>query len=142
MTKQASVSHVLIIDDLDQSRHLLRSMLEDQGFHVVMTSDGHAGLEHLKVSRHPMVALISNVLADFTATDLLRQVARNSELARRHAYVVMTLAPDATCRALPDVLRRVPALLMENPHDLDRLCVAVAEAAGRLFSVHTSLTVH
>src|ERR1700694_3184819 len=142
MTTQASVSHVLIIDDLDQSRHLLRSMLEEQGFRVAVTSDGQTGLERLQTSRHPVVALISNVLADYTATEMLRHIARDRELARRHAYILMTLSPDAARRALAHVRRHVPALLMENPHDLERLCAAAAEAAGRLLSVRPTLTVH
>lgn len=142
MTTQATVSHVLIIDDLDQSRHLLRAMLEEQGFHVEVTSDGQMGLDHLRSSRQPMVALISNVLSDFTAAELLGRIAQDRDLARRHAYILMTLAPEAARRKLADVRHQVPTLLMENPHDLDRLCAAVAGAAGRLLSLRPSLTVH
>lgn len=136
------VSHVLIIDDLDQSRHLLHSMLEEQGFHVTVTPDGRSGLQRLQASREPLVVLISNVLSGFTATELLERIAANRELARRHAYILMTLAPEAARRKLADVRRQMPVLLLENPHDLERLCEAARDATTQLARARATLTVH
>jgi DNA-binding NtrC family response regulator len=139
---QDCAPQVLIIDDLDQSRHLLRTMLETQGFHVEVTSDGHAGLRCLRTSRQPVVATISNVLTDFTASELLQRVAEEPELARRHAYVLMTLSPEAARRKLQQTRQQLSILLLENPHDLERLCGAVHEAAARLQRTQSALTVH
>jgi CheY-like chemotaxis protein len=139
---QDRVPHVLIIDDLDQSRHLLRAMLEEQGFHVELTSDGRAGLQRLKASRHPFVVAVSNVLMDFTAAELLERVAAEPDVAMRHAYILMTLSPVAARRKLAGIRHYLPVLLLENPHDLERLCGAVREASGRLLRAHSTLTVH
>ena len=139
---QDNVPQVLIIDDLDQSRHLLRSLLEQQGFRVEVTSDGFTGLERLRASRQPLVAAISNVLTDFTAAQLLQRVVAEPDLARRHAYILMTLAPEAARRTLKRAQVQLPVLLLENPHDLERLCGAIREAAARLQQTHSALTVH
>ena len=38
---------VLIVDDEEQDRLLMRSVLKEKGFQVVETDDGHVALEHL-----------------------------------------------------------------------------------------------
>lgn len=137
-----SVPPVLIVDDLDQSRHLLRAMLEEQGFRVEVTADGRTALQRLRARQRPMVVAISNVLADFTAAELLEHAAAEPELARRHAYVLMTLAPEAARRKLGQAQLSLPVLLLENPHDLERICGAIQEAAARLQRARSALTVH
>jgi CheY-like chemotaxis protein len=117
-------------------------MLEEQGFRVEITANGHDGLERLKASVRPLVAVISNVLTDLTAAKLLERLATEPQLARGHAYVLMTLSPDAARRKLSGIKRALPVLLLESPHDLERLCGAVHEAAGRLERTRSSLTVH
>jgi len=83
---------VMVVDDLTETRRLLRKLLEESGWRVVEAANGRDALE---VAAHTQPALIlmdlnMPVLDGFTATLRLRAVER-----MRHVPVVAITAHDS-----------------------------------------------
>ena len=71
----AEPRRILIIDDEDSMRHMLRLVLEKEGYQVTEAADGLAGLELLKQNGHPVV-LCDIRMPGLDGLSFLRQAAR------------------------------------------------------------------
>ena len=72
---------VMVIDDVPETRMLLRDMLEEMGFlSVIEASNGQAALEKLKSTPTHLI-LCDHVMEDMSGLDLLSQL-------RNHPYLV------------------------------------------------------
>jgi two-component system sensor histidine kinase/response regulator len=125
------VTHVLVVNDDEANREVMRWALEDAGCQVSEAAGGHEALAVLRASRDRYVVLLDVLMPNGDGVQFLEAVRADAELARRHRYLVLTaLAPSHI--ALSEDLRRLldaPVLLM--PYDIDTLLAAVAqEAAG------------
>ena len=80
-------SYVLVVDDDDDVRESLRTVLEDEGYRVVALPDGKAALDHLVAGGRPFVILL----------DLMMPVMDGATFRDRQAA-------DAALRAIPVIL--------------------------------------
>lgn len=71
--------HVLIIEDNEQNRYLLRFILEKNHFSVVEAEDGQSGLEMAR-DRRPDLILLDIQLPSMDGLQVARELRRNDEL--------------------------------------------------------------
>ena len=126
---------ILLVDDDAAIREALRMALEDEGYHVLEAAEGATALAVLREQNRPLVALLDHIMPGMDGAETLRHIARDTDLARRHAYVLLTaVAPEA----LALLLRSIDGLRVQalsKPFDLDELFATVeraAEACGNL----------
>lgn len=122
---------ILIVDDDSSIRAVERSALEEMGHSVLEARDGAEALHALRAAEHPLVALVDLMMPGVSGFDLLRSIADDRALARRHAYVVVT----ANATSLPVVQALRSSFVLEGiakPFDLDTLLDAVDHAAAAL----------
>jgi CheY-like chemotaxis protein len=122
---------VLVVDDDDAIRLVMRTVLEDAGHLVQEAPDGEVALALLRQSPVPLVVVLDLLMPRMDGVAVLRRAPVEGESLRRHAYVVST----AASRALPTVqpiLEAVGARVLLRPFDVDVLTRIVAEAAQSL----------
>lgn len=122
---------ILVADDDRLVRQLISWVAQDAGYDVIEAADGAVALQLLRTSGTPLVALIDRHMPILSGVDVLRQVAVDPILARRHAYVLVTGdGPEATRASLPhDALAMLAAPIIRKPFDLDTLIQTLAVAA-------------
>lgn len=79
---------ILIADDEDDTRHLLRAILEARGWDVLEASDGQQAFEMI-IDEMPDVALVDNRMPARTGTEVYRQIRKGDILT---PVVLMTAA--------------------------------------------------
>jgi DNA-binding response OmpR family regulator len=81
-------AQALVIDDSPETTHLLRGLLEREGYAVVATPRGGPGLEWARVNR-PELVILDPALPDRDGVEVCRDLRSFSD-----AYVVMVTARD------------------------------------------------
>lgn len=122
---------VLVVDDDAPSREALRLALEDAGHRVLEATDGSQALDMLRRSRRRLVALVDLLMPVAPGTDLLRAVAQEPRLARRHGYIAMTAGSQALAQSVSDTLAALGGQILLKPFGVDTLLMAVNAAAKR-----------
>jgi DNA-binding response OmpR family regulator len=117
---------VLVVDDQPPMRHLLRRMLEAEGFHVEEAPDGESALRLVQAQAEPF---------DLVLTDLAmpqidgRQV---SETLRKYRPSVAVLCMSADPDAVPYIeVSDTPVRVLRKPFTPDDLYHAVRDAITR-----------
>lgn len=123
---------VLVVDDDQDTREAIRLLLEDEGYAVAEAADGLQTLEVLRSHPDPLVVLLDLDLPRLDGAGVLREVARDGQLAARLAFIVMTAVSYKHYAAAGELCRELAVPLIAKPFDLDTLLDAVAAAAGRL----------
>jgi CheY-like chemotaxis protein len=123
---------VLVVDDDQPTREVLRMMLEDAGHAVSEAANGQDALAALRVPDRRMVALIDQLMPGLDGIGTLATAADDPDLATRHVYILMT----ADARPLTDselsLLSSLGAPLVRKPFDIDLLLDTVSRSAARL----------
>lgn len=123
------MAHVLVVDDDQDIRDVLRFILEDAGHEVQEASDGESALQLLHESPVPLVVLLDLLLPRMSGTDLLQQVIDDPQLKDRHAYLLLT-ADNAELRQQAEpLLEQVSAQVIGKPFDVEVLLRMVANAS-------------
>jgi CheY-like chemotaxis protein len=124
------MAHVLVVDDDDDLRAVVRLALEDAGHRVTEAADGCRALADLRAAPQPLVVLLDLQLPCLGGAGVLAAVADDRARTPSHRYVVWT----ASSRTLPPVLDPVVARLgvarLDKPFDLEVLLELVAVLAG------------
>jgi CheY-like chemotaxis protein len=126
----------LIVDDDLGIRETLRYALEDAGFAVLEAADGTEALNVLRASPDRLVVLLDNLLPKLDGLSVLDTVAGDQDLARRHAYVLVTASPQLLPEGLADIYSGLVVLTISKPFNLDTLQEIMHEALGRLTVTH------
>ncbi|HEX6799766.1 MAG TPA: response regulator [Ktedonobacterales bacterium] len=122
---------VLVVEDDDDTREVLRLLLEDEGYRVLEARDGAEGLGALRASREPLVVIVDWWMPLMDGLQMLGAAARLA-YGRHHRYVLLSATYD------PRELRRrgLPALLdvtvMRKPFHVEELLAEVAYQAERV----------
>lgn len=124
--------HVLVVDDDNATRQMLRCVLEDEGHVVREAGDGMAALAILRVSAGPLVVLLDWMMPRLRGDAMLAVVAQERDLAARHAYILMTASGPGWLPGCADLLARLRVPVVQKPFDLEKLLDMVAQAAQRL----------
>ncbi len=130
------MARVLVINDDQDIREVVRIVLTEEGLTVTKAVDGVQALSLLTDSAEPFVALVDYHVPQLTGWRVLQHVAARPEIAERHAFIFMT----GDVRALGSL----PADLsgsgrgcgvvetLTKPFDLETLTAKVCQAATRL----------
>jgi two-component system phosphate regulon response regulator OmpR len=110
---------VLIVDDDEQMRAVIRNFLEGEGYHVLERGSADDANLMLDVIR-PDVIILDRVMPGTSGTDFLSQLRRRD----RTVPVILTTAfggPDVEA----DALRRGAAWYLEKPFRMGKIVQAV-----------------
>lgn len=122
---------VLVVEDDDDTREVLRLLLEDDGYRVLEARDGAEGLGVLRASREPLVVVVDWWMPLMDGLQMLGAAARLVR-GRSHRYVLLSATYD------PRELERrgLPALLdvsvMRKPFHVEELLAEVAYQAAHV----------
>jgi CheY-like chemotaxis protein len=121
LIKSPAKPMALVIEDDADTCAAIGGVLEAEGYRVVEAFDGESGLNQLRQSPAPMIALVDWLLPRMSGVELLQVVAADALLARRHAYILMTASghrPEFAALVLPET---IDVALLAKPFDLDDL---------------------
>lgn len=123
---------VLTVDDDDQIRLMLHAVLADAGYQVHEASNGGNALAFLRARTEPLLVLLDLMMPGMRGDQVLRAVERDTMLATRHAYVLMTAASPHTLHPVLPLLARLQTPVLLKPFEIERLLALLAQAADRL----------
>lgn len=124
--------HTLIVDDDRAIRESLRLALESEGYAVTEAADGREGLNVLRRSLYPTVALVDLRMPRLDGEGLLREALADDTLAKRHVYMLITANYHSLSRDVLNTLAQLSSPIVPKPFDLDTLLETVQELASRL----------
>jgi DNA-binding response OmpR family regulator len=151
-------SHVLVIDDDDDIRELLRALLERAGHEVSDAPDGRAGLRELYSGSPDLVILDVAMpgldgwatlerIREVTDTPVLMLTARDAELERVRGlmggaddYVVKPFGRQELVARVDVLLRRPRSGRAQDTYSDARLSISFAQRAVRYDDREVSLT--
>jgi DNA-binding response OmpR family regulator len=118
-------NRVLVVEDDAGVRGLLQTILEDEGFDIVLAADGEEGLE-LAREVDPSVVLIDVMMPGLGGPEVIRRL-RRPDGTLPFAVLVLTGAVE-TVEPLRYELG--PDSILEKPFDIIRLADRVKELAS------------
>jgi CheY-like chemotaxis protein len=128
---------VLVVDDDDATRVVLRLVLEDAGYIVHEASDGLLAMNVLLTSPYPLVVVLDLMMPRMSGTEILELFANDPVWAQRHAFLLLTAAFDRPpTKRFRAMLQQLATPLVRKPFDLEELLGLVAAAAARLPQIH------
>ena len=128
---------VLVVDDDDATRVVLRLVLENAGYIVHEASDGLLAMNILLASPYPLVVVLDLMMPRMSGTEILELFANDSVWAQRHAFLLLTAAFDRPpTKRFRAMLQQLNTPLVRKPFDLEELLDLVAAAAARLPQIH------
>lgn len=110
---------VLVVDDDEDLREMMATLLRDVGYTVETAEDGAQALAHMRESR-PCVVLLDLMMPNVDGWQVMQEMASDPELARVPVCIVSAQAKSAPAQAasvLPKPVTR-DALL----HAIGTLC--------------------
>jgi CheY-like chemotaxis protein len=123
---------VLIVDDDASSRDSLEFALHTAGYAIVEVGDGEDALDVLRATPYHAVVLLDLMMPGMTGQTVLEILEQDSQLARCHAWIVMSADHEAL-DSIPQQQRADLGLtLLEKPFDIDDMLAAVAQQVARL----------
>lgn len=124
------MANVLVVDDDQDIREILRFILEDAGYDVLEESDGESALRTLRESQSPLVVLLDLLLPRLSGVDLLKEVVAEPLLKDRHTFVLMTADDTKTRQQADPLLEQLSAQVIGKPFEVDILLEMVARASS------------
>ena len=124
----------LVVDDDQDTREVLRLVLEDAGYAVTEATDGVQTIAAIQASGVPLIVLLDLDLPQLDGVEVLRAVARDPRLAAQHSFILLTAVQHSRYQAAEEVCATLSVPLILKPFNLDVLLDAVATAAKRLAS--------
>jgi CheY-like chemotaxis protein len=112
--------HVLIVDDDDDVREILRLVLETEGFEVVTASNGREALQVLERPPRPSLMLLDLRMPDMDGWQTIAALRAKGTLGDVPIVLCTSAPADA-----PEGFRVLP-----KPVDLDELLAVVGTVSG------------
>ena len=125
---------VLVVDDDNDVRAMLRMLFEGEGYQVFEAPDGKLALERLCGNSDSLVVLLDYYMPRIDGWQVLEAIAQDDDLVQRHAFILGT-ATFALPLAFVRLLTQLNVPVVFKPFDLDELLTAVQQAVGRLAQV-------
>jgi CheY-like chemotaxis protein len=123
---------VLIADDDASIRDSLESVLHAAGYAIVEVGDGEDALDVLRATPYHAVVLLDLLMPRMNGQTVLDQLKRDPQLARRHAWIVMSADYRALQRIPQDQRADLGLTILKKPFEMYAMLAAVAEQAERL----------
>jgi DNA-binding response OmpR family regulator len=118
-------NRVLVVEDDAGVRGLLQTILEDEGFEIVLAADGEEGL-HLARAVDPSVVLIDVMMPGLGGPEVIRRL-RRPDGTLPFAVLVLTGAVESV---EPLRYELGPDSILEKPFDIIKLADRVKELAS------------
>jgi CheY-like chemotaxis protein len=125
---EAAMKQVLVVDDSDLIRDLVREMLNSAGYAIAEAGDGVQGLAALRASQAPLVVLLDFEMPNMNGAELLKIVAGEPGPLSRHEFVIITANEPTFPADFIELLRHLSIRVLPKPFKKDDL-VALVEAA-------------
>ena len=125
MTAEGRRPWVLIVDDDEDIRDTIRSLLQLRGYAVDTAADGRVGLERMRAADPPALVILDYMMPGMNGEEFREAQLRDPELARV-PVVLLTGAGDVGRAAHVDVER------MAKPIELQLLFDTVARYCDKL----------
>ena len=122
---------VLIVDDDQALRDLVREILEEEGYQVSEAADGDTTLDLLRSSPERCVVLLDSLMPHGDGNRVLQTVSRDAALSSRHSYVLLTARTRLSLPVL-ELANTLSVPVVHKPFDLEVLLAMVAQALSRL----------
>ena len=120
MTQAGAGNRVLIVDDDDAIREVLRQLLSDEGYETVTASDGAAALQALRRAARPDLVLLDLMMPGITGWSVARSMAADPTLRDIPVIIISAMRP-------PPPYPATAARVLTKPIDLDTLLETVRE---------------
>jgi DNA-binding response OmpR family regulator len=124
-SRQASVNKVLVVDDDQESRNLLREVLEANGYAVETAADGTGARETLNRDGDCRIIIADLRMPKESGLDLLRNLRHQKA---KHGIILMSSFISGKERRTAKELGAYA--LLDKPFRLSELLQAVAELAA------------
>jgi len=123
---------VLVADDSDSIRRLVRAMLAGEEYEVREAADGVEALDALRASEQPMVVLLDYRMPRIDGFGVLHAAVENGQMLTQNEYIIITSEAGTFPESFIDLLRRLSIRVLPKPFDQEALVSAVALAVERL----------
>lgn len=99
-------STVLVVDDDDAIRETLRDLLQEEGYNVLVASNGREALDTLEhATENPAVVLLDLMMPVMTGWEVLEELSRSEPLARIPVVIVSAMCAPGAAAFLPKPVR-------------------------------------
>jgi CheY-like chemotaxis protein len=109
--------YVVLVDDEEDTRELLRDLLEAQGFQVATAEDGAKALDVMSTVPRVCLVLVDLLMPVMDGFELLRRLAADPKLSTFPVWV-STSAPEKAPQGVP---------CLPKPVDIERLLALVRQ---------------
>lgn len=123
---------VLVVDDSDTMRQLVRAMLEPEGYAFTEADDGVQAMAALRAQGEPGVVLLDYRMPNMDGWEVLQEVAAAGPPLTRHEYIVITADVSTFPTAYIELLRVMSIRVLPKPFTKEVLSAAVEQAVERL----------
>jgi len=113
---------VLVVEDTAEIRELLRALLQEEGYKVVLAADGFQAVDELSQG-DPSLVLLDLALPGMDGIALLRWMAANQGTKGIPVIVV-----SASAKSIPAEARGQVSYILEKPFELNELLSKVDSA--------------
>ena len=126
------MTHVLVVDDSESTRQLIRTMLEPEGYTLLDASDGLEALTALRTMEWPCVVLLDYYMPNMDGGAALQVVQSEGGLLAEHEYLVISSSVATFPADFIEFVRYLSIRILPKPFEKEVLAAAVAQAAERL----------
>jgi len=117
------MTNVLIIEDEEDTRDIMKLVLTDSGFDVATAATGESGLKAIK-KKVPDLIVLDILLPDITGLTLLDKLKANDKYKSIPIVVVTAVAKEIGVKE--EIAKKYPEVgFVEKPFSVDSLIAAV-----------------
>ena len=124
MERNTIMSRILIIDDQDPIRRVLREILENEKYQVDDAANGPTALEMIKEQEYDAI-LCDIKMPDMDGIEVLEQVKATSDIP------VIMISGHGTIDSAVDAIKKGAFDFIQKPPDLNRLLITVRNALDK-----------
>ena len=124
------MTKILVADDDQAIREMLRMMLETFNYEVILAQDGKEALEIIQASQDHLIVMLDLFMPRLDGRQILRTISLEATLATQHTYILLTANHNLSLSEYNDAPFHIT--LLTKPFAMDDLLHIVDEAAQRL----------
>lgn len=128
------MARVLVVDDDEPIRDILRVLLEESQHTVEEAADGAVALALLRAATERYVVLLDLIMPDMGGVAVLEVVCADPNLRQRHAFLVISAGGTSDREQAAQLLESLRGQFVPKPFDIEVLLRAIDGAAASLGS--------
>jgi two-component system, NtrC family, nitrogen regulation response regulator NtrX len=129
------MTQILLVEDDEDIRTLLRYLLEDAGYTVLEASDVPEARQVLVAAREVLVVLLDYLLPGLDGMSLLEDGEAWRATGLPHTYLLITASPQSLTPAVQARLLALRIPVVPKPFEVETLLHLVKRSATQLVSV-------